>query len=104
VVKGQRGVAGVVVRLNVAAAAGAVGAAVVVRRVELLGWRESGVGEDGRVVAGAAAVAVAAVGVDVGREASGSGRCGENSLWYFSIFNVVGLYSFWQQEMERVKR
>jgi len=101
VVKGQRGV--VVVRLNVVVAAAAA-VVVVVRREELLGWRESGVGEDGRVVAGAAA-AVAVVGVDVGREeASGSGRCGKNSLWYFSIFNVVGLYSFWQQEMERVKR
>jgi len=100
VVKGQRGV--VVVRLNVVVVAAAV--VVVVRREKLLGWRESGVGEDGRVVAGAAAAV--AVGVDVGREeASGSGRCGgENSLWYFSIFNVVGLYSFWQQEMERVKR
>jgi len=99
VVKGQRGV--VAVRLNVVA----VVVVVVVRRKELLGWREFGIGEDGRVVAGAAVVVAVVVGVDVGREeASGSGRCGENSLWYFSIFNVVGLYSFWQQEMERVKR
>ena len=70
-------------------------AAVVVRREEVLvdyGWSEFVVGEDRSVVAGAAAVAVVVV-VD-GREASGSGCCGENSLWYFSIFNVVGLYSF----------
>ena len=54
-VKGQRGV--VVVLLNVVVVAAAV--VVVVRREKLLGWRESGVGEDGRVVAGAAAALLA---------------------------------------------